>query len=148
MKAAVLPQWETPLEIQHLADPTPGPTDVVVQVEACGICRTDWHIWRHDFTWLGIEPALPHVLGHEFGGVVLSAGEAVKDFKPGDRVTIGPEERTPEAIRAAVHRVLPDLTFRANAKRLQAEIRAIPGPETAVSLLERLASSSSAWGNL
>jgi alcohol dehydrogenase, propanol-preferring len=88
MKAAVLTRWEAPLEIRQLADPEPGPTDVVVQVEACGICRTDWHLWRHDFTWVGIEARLPHVLGHEIGGVVLKAGAAVKNFQLGDRVTV------------------------------------------------------------
>ena len=88
MKAAVLTQWETPLEVQQLADPKPGPTDAVVQVEACGICRSDWHIWRHDLTWLGVEPTLPHVLGHEFGGVVSAVGANLQHFKVGDRVTV------------------------------------------------------------
>lgn len=53
-------------------------------------------------------------------------------------ITVGPAERTAEAIRAAVRMVLADPRYRANARRLQAEIAALPGPETAVTLLEQL----------
>jgi UDP:flavonoid glycosyltransferase YjiC (YdhE family) len=52
---------------------------------------------------------------------------------------IGPEERTPEAIRAAVRAVLADPTYRRNAEGLRDEMAALPGPEYAVELLERLA---------
>ncbi len=52
---------------------------------------------------------------------------------------IGPEERTPEAIREAVRAVLADPSYRANAERLRDEMAALPGPEYAVELLERLA---------
>lgn len=54
-------------------------------------------------------------------------------------VTIGPEERTPTAIRAAVREVLATPSYRANAERLRDEMAALPGPEYAVALLERLA---------
>jgi UDP:flavonoid glycosyltransferase YjiC (YdhE family) len=54
-------------------------------------------------------------------------------------VTVGPDERTPRAIRAAVREVLANPTYRANAERLRAEMAALPGPEHAVALLERLA---------
>lgn len=52
---------------------------------------------------------------------------------------IGPDERTPEAIRATVRAVLADPTYRQNAERLRDEMAALPGPEHAVRLLERLA---------
>ena len=52
---------------------------------------------------------------------------------------VGPEERTPEAIRAATQAVLRDPTYRANAERIRDEITAMPGLELAVELLERLA---------
>ena len=52
---------------------------------------------------------------------------------------IGPEERTPEAIRAAVRAVLAGPTYRRNAEGLRDEMAALPGPEYAVELLERLA---------
>lgn len=53
-------------------------------------------------------------------------------------VTVGPEERTPEAIRAAVREVLANPTYRANAERVRDAMAALPGPEHAVGLLERL----------
>lgn len=54
-------------------------------------------------------------------------------------VTVGPEERTPEAIRAAVREVLANPTYQVNAERMRNEMAALPGPEYAVELLERLA---------
>ena len=83
MKAAVMTALNAPLEIQRLPDPTPGPTDAVIGVEACGICRSDWHTWQGDF-----ECDLPRVMGHEFGGVIEAVGADVRGFKVGDRVTI------------------------------------------------------------
>jgi MGT family glycosyltransferase len=54
-------------------------------------------------------------------------------------VVVGPEERTPEAIRAAVEKILGDASYRQNAARMQREIAALPGPAYAVELLEWLA---------
>ena len=54
-------------------------------------------------------------------------------------VTVGPDERTPEAIRAAVREVLAAPAYRRNAERVRDEMAALPGPEHAVVLLERLA---------
>jgi UDP:flavonoid glycosyltransferase YjiC (YdhE family) len=51
---------------------------------------------------------------------------------------LAPEERTPEAIRAAVRAVLAEPAYRARAAQLRDAIAALPGPEHAVSLLERL----------
>ncbi len=88
MRAAVMTAFREPLEVQELPDPTPGPNDAVVRVEGCGICRSDWHVWQGDWTWVGVEVQLPLVLGHEFGGVVEAVGEQVQQVKPGDRVTV------------------------------------------------------------
>jgi D-arabinose 1-dehydrogenase-like Zn-dependent alcohol dehydrogenase len=88
MRGAVITQFQQPLVVQVLPDPTPGPTDVIVQTEACGICRSDWHVWQHHLTWLGIEAALPRVPGHEFGGTVVEIGREVRGFRVGDRVTV------------------------------------------------------------
>ena len=46
MKAAVLTAFRAPLEIQTVPDPTLGDGDAVVRVDACGICRSDWHLWQ------------------------------------------------------------------------------------------------------
>ncbi|MCF6159346.1 MAG: alcohol dehydrogenase [wastewater metagenome] len=88
MKAAVMTQFREPLEIQELPDPTPGPHDAVIRVEGCGVCRSDWHVWQGDWKWIGVEVNLPLVMGHEFGGVVEAVGTEVRNFRPGDRVTV------------------------------------------------------------
>jgi D-arabinose 1-dehydrogenase-like Zn-dependent alcohol dehydrogenase len=47
MKAAVLEELNQPMVIhQHWPDPQPGPQDAIIRVEANGICRSDWHMWR------------------------------------------------------------------------------------------------------
>ena len=88
MRGAVITDFKQPLAVQELPDPTPGPGDVIVQTQACGICRSDWHLWQHDWTWLGIDVSLPRVPGHEFGGVIVEAGRDVKGFRSGDHVTV------------------------------------------------------------
>jgi propanol-preferring alcohol dehydrogenase len=88
MKAAVMTQFKTPLEIKEVPDPTPGPSDALVRVEACGICRSDWHVWQGDWSWMGLSVNLPVIMGHEFGGVVEAVGDHVQGFRPGDRVTV------------------------------------------------------------
>jgi alcohol dehydrogenase len=83
MKVAMFEAFGGPLEIRSVADPACPPDGVVVRVEACGVCRSDWHAWR------GSDPdvSAPHVPGHEFAGVVVEAGPQVRRFRPGDRVT-------------------------------------------------------------
>jgi propanol-preferring alcohol dehydrogenase len=66
----------------------PRSDGAVVQVEACGICRSDWHFWNQDWTWVGLDVPLPAVMGHEVGGVVVEIGRDVRAIKVGDRVTI------------------------------------------------------------
>ncbi len=87
MKAARVTEFKKPLEIGNIPDPTPGPNDAVISVEASGICRSDWHMWQGDWAWLGLSPELPIAPGHEFGGKVAAMGNNVKGFKEGDRVT-------------------------------------------------------------
>jgi D-arabinose 1-dehydrogenase-like Zn-dependent alcohol dehydrogenase len=89
MRAAVLTRYREPLEFRdNLPMPVAGPADVVIRVEACGICRSDWHLWQEDWTWIGISVPLPRVQGHEFGGVVEEVGSEVRILKRGDRVTV------------------------------------------------------------
>lgn len=65
--------------------PKPGPNDLVVRVEACGVCGTDRHLLHGEF------PCTPPVtLGHEFSGIVEEMGASVTGFKAGDRVTGDP----------------------------------------------------------
>lgn len=87
MRAAVVKEANQPLVIEDVADPTPGPDDAVLRVEASGICRSDWHGWQGDWQWLGLGIELPAILGHEFGGEVAAVGDNVRNFREGDRVT-------------------------------------------------------------
>jgi propanol-preferring alcohol dehydrogenase len=88
MKAAVMMAFREPLAVQQMPDPSPGPADAVIRVEACGVCRSDWHLWQGDWNWVGVRPPLPLIPGHEFAGVVEAVGRDVSGFKPGDRVTL------------------------------------------------------------
>ncbi len=88
MRAAVMEGFRQPLVVREVPDPTPAPHGVVIRVEANGICRSDWHLWTGDWSWLGIVPQFPHVGGHEFCGVVEEVGAAVRQWKRGDRVLV------------------------------------------------------------
>ncbi|MFC6904361.1 zinc-dependent alcohol dehydrogenase family protein [Halalkalicoccus tibetensis] len=88
MRAAVLHDHGEPLEIESVDAPEPDPDGVVVDVEACGICRSDWHGWQGDWDWLGIQPQEGQILGHEPAGTVVSAGADVEWVREGDRVAV------------------------------------------------------------
>lgn len=88
MKAAQLVGFREPLQIGDVADPTPGDGEVVISVEASGICRTDWHAWNGDWEWVGMVPVLPLIMGHEIGAVVSAVGKGVTKIAVGDRVTV------------------------------------------------------------
>src|SRR4051794_27951142 len=83
VKAAVLEAYREPLVVRERHEPAPPANGAVVRVEACGVCRSDWHAWVGDWAAL-VE--LPRVLGHELSGMVEAVGPAVTQFKVGDRV--------------------------------------------------------------
>ncbi|RVK90519.1 iditol 2-dehydrogenase, partial [Sinorhizobium meliloti] len=73
------------ISVRNVGIPEPGPDDLLVKVEACGICGTDRHLLHGEF------PSTPPVtLGHEFCGIVVEAGSAVRDIAPGARITGDP----------------------------------------------------------
>jgi len=87
MKAAVVEEYGKPMVIHRdVADPECGPDDAIVELRACGICRSDHTLWTGGFPWVGIVPPLPLVLGHEYCGVVAEVGANVRSVRPGDRV--------------------------------------------------------------
>ncbi len=87
MKAAVMERFGEPLTIHDdWKDPDCGPRDAVLEVKACGICRSDYTLWTGGLSWLEIVPPLPGVLGHEYCGVVEEVGKEVTRFRKGDRV--------------------------------------------------------------
>ncbi|HLO36232.1 MAG TPA: NADP-dependent oxidoreductase [Candidatus Deferrimicrobium sp.] len=71
------------LRIRDWPDPTPGPGEILVAVEAAGVNPVDAGN-RADGTWAGIEP--PMILGSDLAGTVMALGEGVQAFAPGDRV--------------------------------------------------------------
>ena len=79
MKAAVLEEYEAPLAIRDMDTPTAGSEDVVIEMEACGICRSDLHGWQGSFP-------LGNVPGHEPAGTVIEIGEAVENIAVGDQI--------------------------------------------------------------
>jgi len=83
MKALILETYNQPLIIKEVPDPICTDDGVIVDVKACGVCRSDHH------AFMGMDPdvVLPHVMGHEFAGVVSRVGSDVTRFKIGDRVT-------------------------------------------------------------
>lgn len=87
MKSAVF-YGRCDLRIEERGIPRPGPTEVLIQVKACGICGTDIHIYEGDKGAADVDP--PTILGHEFSGIVAETGSDVQHFHKGDRVCIDP----------------------------------------------------------
>ena len=81
MRAMVLERQREPLQLEELPDPEPGPGQILLEVAACGVCRTDLHIADGELT----EPKLPLVMGHQIVARVLSGGER---FELGQRVGV------------------------------------------------------------
>ena len=88
MRVAVLREYGEPLEITERPAPDPGPDGAVVRVEACGLCRSDWHAWKGHGEWNDDRVPLGQVLGHEPAGEVLAVGDHVETVAEGDRVVV------------------------------------------------------------
>jgi len=88
MQAAVLREYGEPLDVTDVPEPELEPHGVVVDVEACGICRSDWHAWMGHGEWADDQVPLDYVLGHEPAGTVVAAGERVSSVVEGDRVAV------------------------------------------------------------
>ncbi len=88
MKAMVLkdfaPIEENPLELADLPVPEPGPEDILVRVNVCGVCHTDLHTVEGELP----EAKLPIIPGHQVVGKVEKRGESASRFKEGDRVGV------------------------------------------------------------
>ena len=84
MRAAIFRSFQGPIAIEDVSEPVPNQHAAVIEVRACGICRSDWHAWMgHD-----TDVALPHVPGHELSGVIAALGKSVQQFRVGQRVTV------------------------------------------------------------
>ncbi len=74
----------TQLELTEMAVPQPGERQVLLKVRACGVCRTDLHVFDGDLD----QPKLPLILGHEIVGTVVEVGREVHDLEKGHRVGV------------------------------------------------------------
>jgi len=88
MKAMVLeriaPIEQSPLCATELSDPRPAAGEISIEVEACGVCRTDLHIVEGE-----VSARLPIVPGHQVAGRVVECGAGVERIRPGDLVGVG-----------------------------------------------------------
>lgn len=81
MKAAVLREVRTPLQIENVQINKPGPHEVLIRTAAAGVCHSDLHFVEGAYPY-----PLPAVLGHESAGIVEQVGSEVRTVKPGDHV--------------------------------------------------------------
>ena len=85
MQAAVVEQFGQALMLREWDIPSPGPGQILVKTEACGVCHTDLHAARGDWP---VKPSLPFIPGHEGIGLVVAIGSGVTAVKEGDRVGV------------------------------------------------------------
>ena len=80
MKAAVLREVRTPLQIEDVQINKPGPHEVLIRTAAAGVCHSDLHFIEGSY-----PHPLPAVLGHESAGVVEQVGSEVRTVKPASK---------------------------------------------------------------
>lgn len=86
MKAAVLHQFKSPLVIEDVPSPLLEANEVLIRIEACGVCHSDLHVADGDWPQFTPITKLPLILGHEIAGRVVEIGGPVEELKIGDRV--------------------------------------------------------------
>ncbi|MGH6780568.1 MAG: alcohol dehydrogenase catalytic domain-containing protein, partial [Sphingomonadaceae bacterium] len=78
------------MDVREVAAPEAGPNEVVVRVEACGVCGSDLHLWRTNAHRKGgllrIDADGHEIPGHEYAGTISAVGSEVGGFAAGDRV--------------------------------------------------------------
>ena len=84
MRAMVLEAGRADLVMRDLPRPAPGPDQILIQVRACGVCRTDLHVVDGELP----NPKLPLIPGHEIVGTVVETGRDAHRYRPGDRVGV------------------------------------------------------------
>jgi alcohol dehydrogenase len=84
MRAVLIEQYDVMPAVVEVPRPTTERDQVLLRVEATGLCRSDWHGWQgHD-----ADITLPHVPGHEIAGTIAEVGAEVTGWSVGDRVTV------------------------------------------------------------
>ncbi|HEV8315353.1 MAG TPA: alcohol dehydrogenase [Burkholderiaceae bacterium] len=97
MRSFVMTGFGEPLREHSAPRPEPTGSEVLLKVDACGVCHSDLHMWEGFFDLgqgrqLDLRPsiALPRALGHEIAGTVVAVGPDVRDARPGDRRVVFP----------------------------------------------------------
>jgi propanol-preferring alcohol dehydrogenase len=85
MNAAVVRHFGSPLVLEEWVVPSPGPDQILIKTEACGVCHTDLHAAKGDWP---LKPTLPFIPGHEAIGTVTAIGASVTGVKEGDLVGV------------------------------------------------------------
>ena len=89
MKAWQFTNTNEPLVLSEIAEPSPGPGEVVLEIKAAGLCHSDVGAMT-DPSWLSVIPVRPIVIGHEVAGVVCALGEGVANVRIGERCGVWP----------------------------------------------------------
>ena len=85
MKAAILHGFKKVLEIEDVPRPVPEANELLIRVEACGVCHSDLHVADGDWSQFTAITKMPLILGHEIAGHVVEKGSNVREFQIGDR---------------------------------------------------------------
>ncbi len=85
MRAAVVTGFDLPLEVKEVPKPAPASGQILVHIEASGLCHIDIHAARGDWP---VKPTPPFIPGHEGVGIVEELGAGVSDHAVGDRVAL------------------------------------------------------------
>ncbi|HEX8091197.1 MAG TPA: zinc-dependent alcohol dehydrogenase [Blastocatellia bacterium] len=88
MRAAIIREYKQPLQIDEAEKPVPGPDEVLIEVEVCGVCHSDLHIAEGDWAPLLRIIKKPLIPGHEVVGRVVEKGDEVANLEIGDRVGV------------------------------------------------------------
>jgi alcohol dehydrogenase, propanol-preferring len=88
MKAAILREFKTALSIEEVDRPEPGAEEVLIELEACGVCHSDLHVADGDWPQFAGIVKKPLILGHEIAGRVVKKGAEVRELQVGDRVGV------------------------------------------------------------
>src|SRR5260370_38552025 len=85
MKAAILHELKRPLTIEEVVQPKPAAHEVLIEVQACGVCQSDLHGANGDWPQIVAITKTPWILGHEIAGRVVEKGSSVNDLEVRDR---------------------------------------------------------------
>ncbi len=86
MKAAIVREFKAPLVVEETEKPIPEADEVLIKVDACGVCHSDLHLAEGDWSQMNKIVKKPLILGHEVVGTVVEKGAEVNHLNIGDRV--------------------------------------------------------------